>query len=230
MATSDTVTSIHDEISLFMSTGLIAYLLGMSTYLGGYEYQDFDRVTGINQEHVFQTRKKVAFAIFIISAFIYISGIVLMALGISLYRTEREDLADSITGIIRQTTQNASQPDINEPAILAGIAAAMILLGSAEMIRHFHKSEQWGWIGYSIFSAGWLLNAFAAAMNNMSINSLRTDRLMFSLPGAVAVAAGTAVFPWALHHNYISSASFPLVAIGLGLFSVSTSYVVKSPD
>lgn len=233
MASSDQVDLLHRDVVIFMGTGTIAALLGMSSYFMTYEYEDLDRLNVNSQSHLettYKSRKKVAFAIIIIALIFYVSGIILLALGISLYRNERTEIASSITGIIQQTRNAASQPSVNEPAILAGIAAAMILGGMFASARSFRKTEQFGWIGMSIYTAGWILNAFPASMNDNSVGSLDGSRLAWALPGAVAICAGTYLLPWVIHHNYVTSPAFVIMSLGYVAFGVSTSFVLEAPN
>ena len=228
MSVPSQTDAIHRDIVIFMGIGSVSALLGMSSYFMSHEYQDFDR-SG-KSESIFQQRKKWALAVMALSAFFYVCGIVLMTLGISLYRDEREEIASSISGIIIQTRQQAQQSSVDEPAILSSIGAALIILGMAQCCRNFAKTEEWGVIGSSIFASGWLINSFAAACNNNSLSSLRGDRLAWSLTGSAAIVAGTFMFPWMLHHNYVSGLSWAIMSLGYIAFDISTSFVVTSPD
>jgi len=206
MATQDTVDSVHRDVYTLVSAGSIAALLGFSSYFMSFEYSDFDRVNFADQGHAettFQRRKKLSLVVLIISAFFYVCGIVLLTVGISLYRNERTEIANSITGIITQAQQQAQQPNVNEPAILASVSAAIIILGMIQSARHFRKTESFGWLGSLIYAVGWLMFAFAGASNDNSLSSIRGDRLAFTLIGSSLVVAGTWIFPWALHPNFL---------------------------
>jgi len=229
----DVIDSFHRDISIFMGSGMIASLIGLSSYLMSYEFQDFDRVGLESQNRMqenFNQRKKISIAIMSIAAFIYVSGIVLLTLGVSLYREEREEVSSSIPGIIVQIKQKAAQPDINEVAILAGIAGAVIIIGMMKSALNFQSNETWGWIGSSIYTAGWLAMAFAASMNNKSITSLVGERLAWCLPGVSLIVAGTFIIPWQLHYNYITGPGFPLQAIGYVCLWIGTSFLTPAPS
>lgn len=233
MATSDVIDSVHRDIVVFMSSGSIAALLGMSSYLMSYEFQDFERVNLQGQDRMqenFTSRRKVSIAIMVVSALVYVTGIVLLTLGVSLYREEREEQAASIPGLITQIRTTAEQPSVNEPAILAGICAVLIVSGMIKSAINFNTHEQWGWIGSSLYTAGWIGLSFAAAMNNKSINSLVGNRLAWTLPGAACIVAGTFIVPWQLHYNYISGPGWPIAAIGYTAFAIGTSYLTSAPN
>lgn len=229
MATSSEVFSVHNNVSAFMVAGGLSMLLGFSSYFMSYEVTDGNRL-GVGQEAQFQMRKKVALAVMIISAFFYVAGIVLLALGISLFRDERSTIALTVAGIIEQQQEMATDSQLNEPAIVSGLAAALVLLGSIQSIRNFNKTQDWGWLGSTIFTTGWILFAIAAATNNNSLTSVRTDRLVWSLVGTTLIVGSTFIIPWALHHRYVTSPAFPLMAFGVLAFGVSTSWAIPPPS
>jgi hypothetical protein len=132
--------------------------------------------------------------------------------------------------LIQQIRNHDAQPKLNEPAILSGISSAIILLGVIESVRHFHKTEDFGWIGSSLYAAGWLGQAFAAAMNNKSVSSLKTQRLAWTLPGAAAIIGGTFLIPWQLQHNYVSGPGWSVAALGYTAFTIGTAYVTNPPQ
>jgi hypothetical protein len=233
MATPDQIDAMHRNITILTGTGSAAALVGMASYFMSYEYKDFDRINVQGQDRMevaFKRRRKVAQVILVIAIIIYVAGLVLIASGISFYRDEREEQAESIPSLIQQIRNADAQPSTNEPAILAGISTAIILAGMIQGAREFNKTEQFGWIGSTIYAAGWLGNAFAASMNNKSISSIKGNRLAWTLPGAAAIVAGTFIVPWQLHHNYISGPGWPVAALGYVAFTVGTSYVTDPPQ
>ncbi len=232
MALPDKIDSFHRDISMMTGIGAASALLAMSSYMMSYEYQDFDRVHINGQdrmEETFHKRRRTSIIIMAIAAFFYVAGIVLITLGITLYPDEREEVATNIPGQISQLRVQAAQPDINEPAILAGISAALIVGGIGYGAYVFNKTENWGWIGSSIYSVGWIGMAFAGSMNNKSIESLVANRLAWNLPGAAAVIAGTMIFPWQLSENYVSGPAWPIQALGLLAVVVGCSYLQPAP-
>lgn len=232
MALPDKIDAFHRDISLLTGLGSAVALLGMSSYMMSYEYRDFDRVHLQGQdrmEEAYFYRRKVSWVIMILAAFFYVSGIVLLTLGITLYPDEREEVATNIPGQISQIRSKNAQPSLNEPAILAGISAALIVGGIGYGAYVFDKTENWGWVGSAVYSAGWIGQAFAAAMNNKSIESLVANRLAWTLPGAAVVVAGTMIFPWQLQNNYISGPAWPLTALGYMAFIIGTSYLTPAP-
>lgn len=232
MALPDKIDSFHRDISMMTGIGSAAALLGMSSYMMSYEYKDFDRVKlqgSDRMDEVFSKRQRVSLVIMIIAAFFYVAGVVLITLGISLYPTEREEIASSIPGQISQLRSMNAQPSVNEPAILAGISAALIVGAMAYGAYVFNKTENWGWIASSLYAAGWIGLSFAAAMNNKSIESLVTNRIAWTLSGGLVVVAGTLIFPWQLENNYISGPAWPLCGLGYAAFTIGTSYLTSAP-
>jgi hypothetical protein len=232
MATSDQVDTLHRNIWALTGGGAIGAMLGMSFFLMSYEYKDFDRVTVKGQdqmETLFHRRRKTSMAIMIAAIIVYIAGMTLICLGVSLYRDERENLASSVTGLITQIRNKAAQPSINEPAILAALSTVCVVMGIGKGAWDFTTTEQWGWIGSSIYTIGWLGLAFAGAMNDMSIDSLSTTRLAWTLTGSSMISAGTFIIPWQLHQNYISGPGWPIMALGYVGFTVGTGLVLPGP-
>jgi hypothetical protein len=228
MASTDVVDCVHRHISTLMGSGTIVSLLGMTGYFMSYEYQDHDRVEAGQHATAIHRRQKCALAIIVIASFLYISGLVLISMGVSMYRLERENIADSISGIIMQTQRMEKQPDLNEPALLSGLATALILMGVFQSLRHFHRTETWGAVGAGLYGIGWLLNAYAAACNDNTLHSVRPDRLAWTLPGASAIVIGTYLFPWALRYAYVGSPAWAIAALGYVSFGIGTSFVVSA--
>ncbi len=221
-ATTSDVFSVHNDVSSLMTAGGFSTLVGLSTYLLTYKPNQ----TGVVSQ--LETRRKWTICVMIVSAFFYVAGLVLLTLGISLFRDERSLISDTISGIILQQQEKASETDINEPAIMSSLAAAVILLGSIQSALHFHKTGDFGWLGSLVYATGWILAAIAAATNNNSISSIRADRLAWALVGASLVVGGTFMIPWAVHHQYISSPAYVLMAFGFFSFSISTSLVIRA--
>lgn len=232
MALPDKIDAFHRDIAMMTGLGSAVALLGLSSYMMSYEYQDFDRVTLQGQDRMEATyfrRRKVSLIIMVLAAFFYVAGVVLITLGITLYPNEREEVATNIPGQITQLRATAAQPAINEPAILAGLSTGLIVGGLGYGAYVFNRTENWGWVGSALYSAGWIGQAFAASMNNKSIESLVPNRLAWTLPGASVIILGTMVFPWQLENNYISGPAWPLTALGYLAFVVGTSYLTPAP-
>lgn len=207
--------------------------MGMASYFMAYEYQDFTRVDNQGQDRMevaFNKRRRYSKIVTVLASIVYMAGIVLIALGISLYRNERQEQAQSISGLIQQNRNITAQPKTNEVAILAGVSTAVLAAGMVKSAFDFNKTEQLGWIGSSLYAAGWLGNAFAAAMNNKSISSVNANRLAWTLPGAASIVAGTFLVPWQLHHTYVSGPGWPVAALGYAAFTVGTAYVTNPPQ
>lgn len=236
MATVDQINEVHENISIMCGTGSAVALVSMAAYFMSYEYRDFNRIDlqkNSRQDTVdliFRRRRKSATAIAIVAMLFYIGGLTLIALSLSLYPSERELQANDISGLIQQNRNQAVQPGVNEAAILAGISLGVVLIGVLQSARDFHKRERFGWVGSTIYAAGWIGTAFAAALNNKSINSLVGNRLAWTLPGAAGIVAGTFLLPWQLENNYVSSPAWPLAALGYVAFTIGTAYVTEAPN
>jgi uncharacterized membrane protein HdeD (DUF308 family) len=230
MASSENVSSVHNNMTIYSATGSSLLLLGTSFYFMSYEYQDFDRVklSDRSQMEVNRSKRKNKSKIIAMSAaLMYIVGIILLVLSIGLYQDEKEESATSISAIIKQTRKTNNEPDTNEPVILASLAAVVIMLGIFQSVRNFNKTETFGWIGLSLFSIGWISSAFAASMQNNAISSIYGERLAWTLPGAVAIVVGTAALPWQIKHQYVSGPALSISAIGYALFTIGNVFVVK---
>ncbi len=237
MALPDTIVGFHLPILRLSGAGSCLALLGMASYGMGYEFKDFERVAHLSSngplreriENVYSRHNKAGIVIMAVSAAIFVAGIVLLTLGATLYPLEREEIASNIPGQIAQTRAANAQPKINQPAILAGIGAALIVGGMSYGAFRFNSTENWGWIASSIYSLGWIALAFAGAMNNKAIDSLVLNRVAWNLCGSALVIAGTLLFPWQLENNYISGPSWVLAAIGYACFTIGTSYLTSAP-
>jgi hypothetical protein len=233
MALPDKIDGFHRDISVLTALGSAISLIGMSSFMMSYEYKDFERVQiqgHDRMEEVFNRRRKTSIWIMAVCAILYVAGIVLITLGVSLYPSEREELASSIPGQISQIRNNNAQPETNESAILSAISSAIIVAGMGYGTYTFNKTEDWGWIASGIYGVGWIGQSFAAAMNNKSIDSLVMNRLAWTLPGAAAILFGTVIFPWQLEHNYISGPAWPISALGYAAFTIGTSYLTTAPE
>lgn len=236
MATVDQINEVHENISIMCGTGSALALTSLAAYFMSYEYRDFNRLDLRNEDNrgrtldlLFRRRRKISEVVAILALIFYAGGLVLIALSLSLYPEERELQASSISGLVQQNRNTSVQPVVNEAAMLAGISLGIVLIGMLQSARDFHKTERFGWIGSSIYAAGWIGAAFAAALNNKSITSLVPNRLAWTLPGAAAIVGGTFLLPWQLEHNYVTSPAWPVTALGYVCYTIGTAYVTPAP-
>jgi hypothetical protein len=225
MATS----TVHQNIAVLSGTGSALALLGTGAYFMSFEYEDPSRAQVDHRdimERQRQRRRKTARRIGIAGALVYVAGLVLLVLSIGLFHDEREAPATSISGMIQQQAQLDSQPTINEPALLSGLATVVLLAGAVQSLRTFKKTETFGWLGPVLYAGGWLANGFAASMQNNSISSLSGTRLAWTLPGAAGIVAGTALLPWQIRNQYASGPALPIAALGYIVYTIGNSAVV----
>ncbi len=232
MASSDQLNLFHENIAIFTGVGSVVSLLGLSSAFLSREYKEYDRVpvagTSSRMERSYRKRQKTGRAILVVSTMAYIAGLALVTLGVTLYPLERDELETTVQGLILQNRTKNTQPAVHEPAVLSCISSALILAGVVEGGRHFHRYDEFGWIGSTLYAGGWLGQAFAGAMNDKNITSLRPTRLAWTLPGTFAIVLGTFLVPWQLKYNYSSGPAWPLAAAGYAAFSIGTSYVNKA--
>jgi predicted tellurium resistance membrane protein TerC len=222
--------SVHKNLAIISGAGSAIALFGLSGYFMSYEYEDFDRVPvsdRTNMELHLTKRKKTSKIIAIVGILCYIIGIVLLVLSIGLYHDEKEELGKDISSIVKQLKKKKNEPETNEPVILASLASVVILMGLFQSLRNFHHTESFGLIGLTLYSVGWIANAFAASMQNNSIYSANNERLSWTLPGAVAIVLGTASLPWQIRHKYVSGFSLPLSALGYTAYTIGNVAVLK---
>jgi hypothetical protein len=210
---------VHKNLSIISGTGGALALFGISGYFMAFDYPN----TGIKRK---QTSKVVAgFGILL-----YLIGIVLLILSVGVYRDQREDVETEISSIIQQVRKQENQPHHNEPFILASLASLIILLGLGQSLRTFHNTEKFGLVGLTVYTVGWVSNAFAASMQNNSISSINNQRLVWTLPGAIAIVLGTACLPWQIRHKYVSGVALPLSAIGYAFYTIGNAIVHPKHD
>lgn len=232
MATEDQVSLVHQNISFLSGFGAGSCYLGLASYFMAYEYRDFDRVDlrgKMRMERRYRDRSRWSKIAMTLSVLLFVGGLVLLVLGMSLYPFEKEQQAFEIPSLIQQIRNQEAEPSVNEPAILAGIASAVVLLGAYAGAREFSHTETFGWVATVLYAAGWLANGFAASMNGTSITNLDTMRIAWTIPGAVAIAAGTFMFPWQLNHNYVSGPAWPVAGIGFACFAIGSALVTDAP-
>ena len=233
MASEDKVIGLHQNTAIITAAGAFGSMFSMSTYFLSYEYKDFYRANlGGNENFtsMFERRKKWAHILSVISVIVFLFSLTTIVLGISLYRDEREKQADDIPSLIQQIRNLSSQPEENEPAMLAGISTAIIFLGILQCLRHFHKTEKFGWVGSLLYAMGWMGNAFAAGMQDRSISSLNEKRLAWTIPGSVGIVAGTFLLPWQIRHQYVTGIAWPLISAGYLMFGIGNSLVTGVPE
>lgn len=234
MAQIDQIYSIHKDIVSLCGAGTVTALVSMSSFFLSYEFKDFERIDSTTEKsdlpNVFSKRRRFSRIILIISSILYIAAIALIGVSICLYRNEREIQSTSISGQIIQIRNAAASASFNQVAILASISAAIIIAGSVQCALNFDKREEFGIIGSSIYSAGWLAMAFAASMDNNSIDSINTNRLAWTLCSSAAIVLGSLGVQWQIDNQFVSGPFWSIVALGLTGFTIGTSYVKAAPN
>ena len=225
------ISSVHNDLAIFSGIGSALTLFGIAGYFMSYQYQDFSRVQIENREEMeLKRRRRRNFSriIQICSVLVYLAGLVLLVLSIGLYRNEKEEEPDTIPDMIKHKRATESQPSTNEPVLLSSLATVIVLAGTIQCIRHFNKTETFGAIGMILYAGGWIANAFAASMQNNSIQSVQNQRLAWTLPGVTAIVIGTIFMPWEIKHQYVSGPSLPFISLGLLSYSIGNTLVLKT--
>lgn len=233
MATVNQVSSVHNSLATYSGTGSIAALFGISTYFMSEEYKHYERydmTKGKAISDIASEREKGAKMIYVLSMFFFLSGLVLVALSMSLFSQQKEHLPTNIPALLAQTQDHARDPDVNEVAILAGVAMGLVAVGGYYMTREFTKTKEWGTWGPMIYSAGWLVAAFTASCTTKALHSLDTDRLAWTIPGVVAIIFGTLYMPTQISHQYTSGPLLVITMLGFTSFTIGNSAVTHRPE
>lgn len=228
MATVDQVSSVHNSLATYSATGSIAALFGLSTYFMSEEYKHYERydmTKGKAISDLASERERGAKMIWMLSIFFFLSGLVLVALSMSLFQQEKEHLPTDIPSLLSQTQTHARDPDVNEVATLAGVSMGLVAIGAWYMSRSFTTRKEWGYIGPAIYSAGWIIAAFTAACLTKALSSFDENRLAWTLPGVAAIIFGTLYMPTQMKHQYSSGPLLVLTMLGFTGFTIGNSYV-----
>jgi len=217
MASKDKISAIHNNVAALTAGGSVGLLAGMSSYFLGEEYMQKNGPNNLTK------------SIEWISVFFVIGSLITIVLALSFYRDEREELAEDIPSSIHQVRRQNSQPDINEPALLAALSTVILFAGAVQSLRHKKtKNEQaFGWLGPLMYAVGWVGNAYAAATPDYDLSHVQVERLQWTMPGAVAIVSGSLILLWQEREHYISGPAWPLTTLGLVMFGIGNSRVEK---
>lgn len=150
------------------------------------------------------------------SVLLYVCGMLFIILSLSMFRVEKDIVSSQVSTIIKQHELRESQPDINEPCILASFAGVAIVLGSCLLYN-----INYDWIGLTMFALGWIATGFAASANTNALSSVSYERLVYTLSGVFAIVIGSLLF---------SECQLAIIAAfaGVLLFTFGNTMIVSS--
>lgn len=203
MVAKDSLTSVHNNLALLSGFGSVSYLFGSVFFMWA-----------LNQNKWYD----------IIGLVLFFGGLISLTLSIGMFREERHEDADTITGLVQQSQSAAKDTSFNEVAVLAGISASFIGISAALGFRQFEKHKNFGMYHVIGYTAGWLGMSLAGSMNRNGLDSVSGQRALFTVPGGFLVILGTLLIPWETKNKVSFGLASPLMAVGLGAFSIGVSH------
>jgi hypothetical protein len=203
MATQDKISCLHTESFAMSFGGATAAVLGTVSFLMVHKHTN-GSASGDRSMQII----KVA------AILLYVSGIIALGLAMGLFYDGKEHQAEDITTMIHQARKKNSQPDVPEPLILASVSTVVVLISAVHMVRAMVMTGEFSLVGLAGYSVGWLGNAFAASTHDKSLSSIHGTRLAMSLPGAIAIVAGTMLIPSEIRNHQSHGFSIPLSILG----------------
>lgn len=214
MATSSNTQTLHTKLGILSGIGGILSLIGTSTFF-------------MADEFVKQTNKYMTF----LAIVIYIMGLIMIVLSIGLYRDEKVIIrTKNISEMILHLKANnmvldSEDEDVNKPVLLSSLSTISILIGVLLLLKQFKSLKTINWLGVLLYGCGWVSNAFAASMDTNSFSSVSKKRLVWTIPGAIAITIGSLLLPWQIEKSFVSGPALSLSTIGYGLFTIGTIIV-----
>jgi uncharacterized membrane protein YeiB len=212
MASKEKVSIFHDKIAGISLSGSISAILATTGFIATH---------GTKYEKMNSTK--------IVLILLYIVSLVLIVLSLSLYHDEKEENATDVTSALLQLRNSKAGPTINEAALVSSIGGVLVLAGVYLGVQQYNKNKMWGKYASGSYASGWILLAISAAMNSKAASSVRSQRLVWTLPSVVLIVGGTFSIPWTVMHKL--DTGIPLVAITLGYmgFNIGSSIVSAPP-
>lgn len=218
MATSLNTQTLHTKLGILSGIGGLLSLIGTSTFF-------------IADDFLKQTKKYITF----VSIVIYMAGLIMIVLSIGLYRDEKviirtKNISEMIlhlkaNNIVLDSENDVSSSFVNKPVLLSSLSTLSILVGVLLLLKQFKSLKTTNWLGVLLYSCGWISNAFAASMDTNSFSSVSKKRLVWTLPGSIAIIIGSFLLPWQIEKSFVSGPSLSLSTIGYGLFTIGTIVV-----
>ncbi len=221
MADPNNLSHIHVDRAALTLSGAALYLLGVNGLFMSYDTQ---------KPPSFWKRSKPLSQTILQAAIVScIGGLLLILLSTILYEHEKESQATSIAGMIQQQRQKSEENSkTHESAIMQGISMAVILCGLSLLLWDYHQRRDFRWTSMLVYLAGWTSVGITLGTGSKSLSNLEWERLLFTVPGALAVAAGTIMIPWELKQSWMMGPSLSIMAIGLGSLSIG-HILVREP-
>lgn len=208
-----TVT-ISRDLNIFTTTGLLAQAVSIPTFYG-----------------LVSERKTTALGLV---ALLFIAGIACIAVGVSLYSDEREQLAtQSIASQVQQEQKReALEGTTHEVAIFSGIMFGLIgLIGLSIARSEINQQDRRRHLLYLLYIAAWLGAAFSVSANSQSLSDINGNRLAFLVPGAVLLG----MVPFLMHEQvlkgeaWLKRTSGAVVALFVGSILFDIGIVYQNP-
>ena len=214
----------HADLAHLQDNALITGVAGGALYTFGLSLHFMSHDIRDNTKIDLESRSKHT-QVYMLGSFFIVAGVILLTVAASCWRDEgREVIGGNTSRVVTQVREMQSQPDVNEPAILAGIGAGFILIGGFVASKDFHISKRFEKYSSLVHGLGWAMLGAAGAMKTKSIDSVNGTKLAMTLPGVALIAIGAHILPWQAHHGYTSGPALPLIATGATLFTIGNSW------
>ena len=133
MASQDKLLCVHQNLGWLSGAGSLTTLLGIS---GFFMLNEFPKrqAKAWNHWHL---------PIMVV----YVSGLILLVLSMSLWPDERENEGETVADLINQLRKRKAQPKINEHALLAALSALVVVTGSFMTAKNWRNTRKLGFFG-----------------------------------------------------------------------------------
>ena len=217
MASRTSVISFHQENLVLAGTGSMATILGIISHFTSYDLTNkrneltFQKLIS-NQPSNLPVTPRILFWMGAASTII---GFILIVLAISFNQHEKNLLPGDTAGVLLQQINIQSQPNISEPTILASVGAVLTIIGLIWLTINYQKKRKFGVVAGVVYTLGLMGLAISASMSNHSASLVHESKLAWTIPGVMAIVAGTYLIPWERHHKITSGPACALISIGL---------------
>lgn len=223
MATSDRTFTLHQNLALYGGLGTISTLFGTSLFYMSHEFEQDSRGDAVRE-----VKHEVGQRMRIVAFFLFVTGMVLWGLAVSLHSNEKEQKATTTTALLAQIRAEKAQPDIDEHAAFAATGIGLVALGSIIMAYHYPKHMPNVYKAGVIVALGWYMAAIGASSHRKALDTIEERRLAWNLPGATLLILGSLVLPYQIKHGYAAGPALFLSVLGGSMLTLGTSLVFPS--